>query len=58
MLRVWWPPFFFTREYPVDTKSEICFSEASQKILPASVRRGDAGDNGEGGVSRESATAA
>ena len=56
--RVRRPTFFFAGEYPVDTKSETRFSEASRKRLPAPVHRGDAGDNGEGGASWDSPTAA
>jgi hypothetical protein len=56
--RVRRPPFFFAGEYPVDIESKTRFLEASQKTLPAPARRGDAGDDGEVGASRESATAA
>jgi hypothetical protein len=50
------PPFFFMGEYPVDARSNACFSEQSWKILAATMRRGDAGDVEEGGGSRASAT--
>ena len=37
---------------------KLAFLEASRKRLPAPVHRGDAGDDGEGGASRDSAITA